>query len=987
MPNIHFPNGLPGSFRAFIVVIMLFMPWQVSFAQLTGQFYPEANLSGFPFTITAYGPDNQLPQSEIKAIVKKPAGGELLFSTANGFVIFNGYEMLPYRDEPVYHEHNYLKLFYNSQYIQPLGVNDRGELFLLDSQPEFIGRYGAVDIRENQWAVIDSTGNMEFVDNTTNIKTIVKTGIAYPSFLRYMGNGRFLISGPTQTYLYSLITRAKEILFRYATVAAKSDMEKNSTYLLTRSKAYLYDQKGISEICLTDNKSIFLRDLEVVDHKAIIISNKGMFVVSGKGVEMYSEDDVLPTNSLNSIYYDTSSGCLFVGTGNKGLLKLQKKLFENYYQKKSLFFGSFSSVVAYKGNRFFVAGAKSVLQISPDKPLIAMDMKASFSTLSVYNDTLFAGTWGYGLYLFSTKNNRFLAHIPIKDKNIHAILRDSKGMYWIGTSKGVLKGTDILRLSGHSPDKIIMRVTTISETKNGNIWMGGSEGIIVLDKNRNICLRFDQANGVNAADVRSFYEDTAGKVWIGTYGGGLYCYNGNKLISLAQKPGYMLGKDVFSLARDAYGYILITTNHGLQVVHEDALNRFLNDSIAYLIPFQLGTQSGILNPEFNGGFLNNYATSDHLNFYFPSIQGIVHYKSEPFRQNDTKLKIAEVLVDNLVVDKPYYLPRHIHFLQFSFNKVVFTQTANVYYQFKLEFEGNISGWSKPQRGTNITFSYLKPGKYHLIIRAIDAFNDPNPAVVGYDFYIEPYLYERTGFWISMVLLFVLIAAAITRYRLIKQKRKSEKDLELKLTISELQLKSIQVQMNPHFIFNSMNVLVQLISSQKPKKAEDFAISFSKLLRSILEQSDQNLIAVQDEIKTLRSYLDIQLIRFEGSFTYAINCPDELLPLQIPTMLLQPMIENAVLHGIAHADYPCELNVSFSLEKSVLYIEVRDNGIGYTHSKEINSSLNHKSLGIELIRRKIALLRIKYNIQVELSVRDLDAVAHTGTVVLFKISQL
>lgn len=987
MPNIHFPNGWSGSFRAFIVVIMILIPWQVSLSQLVGQFYPEANLSDFPFTITAYGPDNQLPQSEIKSIVKNTASGELLFSTANGVVVFNGYEMLPYHNEPVYNELNYVKLFYNSQYKQPLGVNDRGELFLLDSQPIFLGRYGAVDIRENQWAVIDSTGNMEFVDNKTNIKTNVKTGIAYPSFLRFMGNGRFLISGPTQTYLYSLSTSAKEILFHDVAVAAKSDMEKNSAYLLTHCKAYLFDQRGISEISLNDNKSILLRDLEVVDHKAIIISNIGMFVVSDKVVEMYSEDDILPTNSLNSIYYDTNSSCLFVGTGNKGLLKLQKKLFENFYQKKSLFFGSFSSVVPYKGNRFFVAGAKRILQLSPDMPLVAMDIDASFSTLSVYNDTLFAGTWGSGLYLFSTIDKRVLAHVPINGRNIHAIFRDSKGEYWIGTSNGVLKGKDILRLSRHRPDKITMRVTTISETKNGNIWMGGSEGIIVLDKNRNICLHFDKANGVNAVDVRSFFEDTAGKVWIGTYGGGLYCYNGKTLISLAQKPGYMLGKDVFSLARDAYGNILITTNHGLQVVHEDALNRFLNNSIAYLIPFQFGTQSGILNPEFNGGFLNNYATSDHLNFYFPSVQGIVRYQSEPFTRNENRLKITCVLVDNLVVDNPYSLSRQIQYLQFIFNKVVFSETANMYYQYKLVFSGDDTKWSKPQKGTSITFSYLKPGEYHLLIRTIDAFNDPEPAFVSYDFYIEPYFYERIGFRMSMLLVFILLAAAITRYRFVKQKQKSEKELELRLTVTELQLKSIQAQMNPHFIFNSMNVLVQLISSQKLKRAEDFAISFAKLLRNILQQSDKNLISVKDEIKTLRSYLDIHLIRFESSFSYTIKCPDDLLSLQIPTMLLQPMVENAILHGISHADYPCELSISFSREKSVLYVEVRDNGIGYARSKEINNSHNHKPLGIELIRRKIALLRIKYNIQVELSVNDLDTVTHTGTVVLFKISQL
>ena len=215
----------------------------------------------------------------------------------------------------------------------------------------------------------------------------------------------------------------------------------------------------------------------------------------------------------------------------------------------------------------------------------------------------------------------------------------------------------------------------------------------------------------------------------------------------------------------------------------------------------------------------------------------------------------------------------------------------------------------------------------------------------------------------------------------------EKEIEIQNTISDLQLKSIQAQMNPHFIFNSMNVLVQLISSQKLKKAEDFAISFSKLLRSVLEQSDKNFIPVGDEIKNLQSYLDIQQIRFEGSFSYIINCPDDLLKLQIPTMLLQPIAENAILHGIAHATYPCELRVDFSIKETDIYIEISDTGIGRTQSKEINSSIAHSPLGIELIKRKINLLRAKYNIQVGMHFRDLNPDTYTGTVVLFIIKPL
>ena len=775
MPNIHFPTVSSGSFSAFIVGILVLMLWQVSFAQLAGQFYPETNLSDFPFTVTAYGPDNQLPQSEIKSIIKKPFSGELLFSTANGVVVFNGYEMLPFSNEPVYSELNYLKLYYNSQYPHPLGFNDGGELFLLGLHPKIIGKFGAADISENQWATIDSNGIIQFVGfNTKDPKIILRTGLAHPSFLKYLGNGRFIISDAQQTYLFSMATHAKAPLVHDVVIASKTDTKTNTTYLLGHNKVYRYDQKGIAEINLNGSKTLQLKDLEIVDHKAIIISNMGVFVVSETAAHRYSEEDVLPTNSLNSIYYDTNSGCLFIGTGNKGLLKLQKKMFENLYEKKPLFFGSFSSVVSYKDSVFFATGAKTIVQISPGKPLVAVGIKASFSTLSVFGDTLFAGTWGDGIYLLPLKTKRILSHIPQNGLNIHSIFRDNKGIYWIGSNAGLLRGTSIFDLKRYLPANINMRVTTIYETKKAQLWLGGSDGIIVLGNDGNICLRFSKAKGVNAADVRSFYEDAAGKIWIGTYGGGLFCYNGKKLIALTQKPGYMLGKDVFTLAHDANGNILMTSNNGLQAVPEEAMNRFLNDEITYLIPFRLGLQSGVLNPEFNGGFLNNYATCNQLDFYFPSVQGVVHYAALPFKKNGNRLKINEVMIDNQIVDKPYFIPRQTQFLTFVFNKVVLSEEANMYYQYELVHGGKNIKWSKPQKGTSVTFSYLKPGKYQLVIRSIDAFNDPKPSFVGYDFYIKPYYYERTDFRLAVIALLIFVVFSIIRFRYKKQKQALER---------------------------------------------------------------------------------------------------------------------------------------------------------------------------------------------------------------------
>ncbi|MFN7327614.1 MAG: sensor histidine kinase, partial [Chitinophagales bacterium] len=192
------------------------------------------------------------------------------------------------------------------------------------------------------------------------------------------------------------------------------------------------------------------------------------------------------------------------------------------------------------------------------------------------------------------------------------------------------------------------------------------------------------------------------------------------------------------------------------------------------------------------------------------------------------------------------------------------------------------------------------------------------------------------------------------------------------------LRAIQAQMNPHFIFNVLNRLVEMISSAKLIQAERFVIDFAKLLRNILEQSEKDFISIREELKTLQIYLEIQRTRRRESFQYQILSDEELDSHQIPTMLIQPFIENAIVHGVDHAEYLTQINLLFYLEEGDLHIKIQDNGIGREQASKINQNRKNESKGIGLIRRKIELLRKKYQIDIVLMIHDWKEAPPVGT---------
>jgi LytS/YehU family sensor histidine kinase len=192
-------------------------------------------------------------------------------------------------------------------------------------------------------------------------------------------------------------------------------------------------------------------------------------------------------------------------------------------------------------------------------------------------------------------------------------------------------------------------------------------------------------------------------------------------------------------------------------------------------------------------------------------------------------------------------------------------------------------------------------------------------------------------------------------------------------------------MNPHFVFNAMNTLASIISTSTPAASNAYLVSFSKLLRRILANTEKVFLPMQEEMENIRTYIALQEVRFTHGLDWEIKFSPELASAEIPTLLLQPFVENALQHGIAHSPEKGKLTVECKGQARNLVITIRDNGIGRLAAARIARMPGHVSRGMELVERKAAVLKSKYDIDVQVQILDNEEES-TGTAVFIRITK-
>ncbi len=260
------------------------------------------------------------------------------------------------------------------------------------------------------------------------------------------------------------------------------------------------------------------------------------------------------------------------------------------------------------------------------------------------------------------------------------------------------------------------------------------------------------------------------------------------------------------------------------------------------------------------------------------------------------------------------------------------------------------------------------------------------------FSISPPFYKTFLFTLLAVVLSLLIAFLIARYILNNYKREAlhkEAKLLMEKELDKSMLTSIKAQMNPHFIFNALNTIQSYIYSNDKQNASVYIAKFSDLTRSILEMSNKETVTLDEEIKSLKLYLDLEKMRFEDTLNYEIKVDKNisLESIKIPSMLVQPYIENAIKHGLLHKKTDRKLQLNYMLEGDLLSITIDDNGIGRKRSEELNNIKNkhHQSFAMDANKKRLEILKSNaQDIYLEIIDKMGDKGEAIGTKVVIKL---
>ncbi|HLA57392.1 MAG TPA: histidine kinase, partial [Puia sp.] len=207
------------------------------------------------------------------------------------------------------------------------------------------------------------------------------------------------------------------------------------------------------------------------------------------------------------------------------------------------------------------------------------------------------------------------------------------------------------------------------------------------------------------------------------------------------------------------------------------------------------------------------------------------------------------------------------------------------------------------------------------------------------------------------------------HRLNQAMKKEKEKLRLTNTVLETELRINRALMNPHFVFNSLNTLHNFILTSENDHASDYLIKFSQLIRKLLESNMQDFITLEVEIEILEQYLEIESFRFEENIQYRIVVDENLVPstIQIPVMMLQPFVENAIWHGLLNKQGDKIIHISFSIyETAYIKCVIEDNGTG---RKEHVAKAGKKSLATNFVLQRINLLNQIHNLNCSLLIED------------------
>ena len=475
-----------------------------------------------------------------------------------------------------------------------------------------------------------------------------------------------------------------------------------------------------------------------------------------------------------------------------------------------------------------------------------------------------------------------------------------------------------------------------------------------------------------------FFRDRDGKLWICTTSDGLFTFQQGKLKPFPL-PTSMPPMNFYDIAQAPTGDLYVGTDQGLLLLpHQYQQSQQHNNSTAGPHPLLYSRREGLPTNR-----IIRLAVAGERIFLCTTV-GLY---SLPLGLAKSPIATPELHLTN----HTHYNAQGKPHTSSPQQTPLSSKTILPYKNNRIDLEFGIGSLADPEcrigytlgsgepityvSGNHLSLQRLSPGDYQFRAFALSGNRIRSVNTVQFDFSVQSPFYQKWWFLASCLILTITIFWHLKNLQLARIQKKSAEQARIQQLLAESKLTALQAQMNPHFIFNAINSIQNYIYQNRQEDAHSYLNKFSKLIRLILEQSAEKFISLERELQALQLYTQLEQLRFRQAFHTHFQL-DPKLDLQhtfIPTMLIQPYVENAIWHGLMHlqGSRPGQLHIQLQQQGQQLHIHISDNGIGRKKANQLQGQRLHIPVGMLLTQDRLDILQQLYReLDFKVSIKDL-----------------
>ena len=745
--------------------------------------------------------------------------------------------------------------------------------------------------------------------------------------------------------------------------------------------------------------------LNITWYSSITPMGNGVYIINGKrGYYTFTINQATNTLNFNQVLqmpqhklyrvFNDNNGRLWYGN-TSGLFKQKLNIsITNFEIKSDPSIGSFNiNALATNATTIFGAVQNNILVINrtTQKFVKKINFEALYKNTNNFNfifkksvDTLWLCN-SFGLCWLNIKNYTFGKVLdalkkPVLDStNVNYIFKDIENNYWFST----LTENKIFKLDGS------MNLVYYNKlVNNANLTGCLYSNYIVADKYANIWISADAAvrwnRKANALDSVIFklpnqinfnkgfrvLIDNNGNYWVLVSSGGWYKIDeqlnfiniySNQLVDVNIGRGNMINNHIF----------MNTVNNEIGVINCNT-NKFTF----------LTKNDGLPNEEISTNFFL-YDSTDK-NIWFAAKNKILYFSDNAFENSLANYSIIITQV-NIVNDTSFIYPtedlvltHNQNTLRINFCSINLDEVDNIDYYYRLA-NNNDTTWIK-LNSPEILLTNLAQGTYMFQIKNAAKNNKWAAYTTAFTIKIKPPFWFTWWFILLIILITIYLIFKLIKWRennlkiiateKFKVQQANMQMLHINQKLAEAKLDALHSQMNPHFIFNCLATIKSLILNNQQESASKYLSKFAKIIRLTLNHSTLSFISIAQTNEYLMLYLQIESLRFSNSFDYEIICNSniDINDIKIPPMIIQPLVENAIWHGLLKSSGVKKLAIQYSLLNNMVQCKVTDNGIGI-NAAGLTATTSHQSFALENIKKRLKLLQEKHKEAFELIIED------------------